>query len=92
MNRELPVLEAARGLDSWRRPKGSRPLETRMATGLHVVLLNRDCVKHQQFIQDLLKQNYEETLEREMQKNVLLLRIPEHNTNWSKHRMKFRNV
>ena len=30
MNRGLPVLEAARGLDSWRRPEGSRPLGTRM--------------------------------------------------------------
>ena len=30
MNHGLPVLEAARGLDSWRRPEGSRPLGTRM--------------------------------------------------------------
>ena len=31
MNRGLPVFEVARGLDSWRRPEGSRPLGTRMA-------------------------------------------------------------
>ena len=32
MNRGLPVsVEAARGLDSRRRPEGSRPLGTRMA-------------------------------------------------------------
>ena len=31
MNRGLPVLEAAGGLDSWRRPEGLRPLGTRMA-------------------------------------------------------------
>ena len=30
VNHGLPVLEAARGLDSWRRPEGSRPLGTRM--------------------------------------------------------------
>ena len=30
VNRGLPVLEAARGLDSWCRPEGSRPLGTRM--------------------------------------------------------------
>ena len=30
VNRGLPVLETARGLDSWRRPEGSRPLGTRM--------------------------------------------------------------
>ena len=30
VNRGLPVLETARGLDSWRRPEGSRPIGTRM--------------------------------------------------------------
>ena len=30
VNRGLPVLEAARGLDSWCRPEGLRPLGTRM--------------------------------------------------------------
>ena len=34
VNRGLPVLEAARGLDSWRRPEGSQPLGTRMFTTL----------------------------------------------------------
>ena len=29
-SRGLEVLEAARGLHSWRRPEGSRPMETRM--------------------------------------------------------------
>ena len=38
MNRGLPVLEAARGLDSWRRPEGSRPLGTRMSLDLIIVL------------------------------------------------------
>ena len=31
VNRGLPVLEVARGLDPWCRPEGSRPLGTRMS-------------------------------------------------------------
>ena len=38
VNRGLPVLVAARGLDSWRRPEGSRPLGTRLIFVLNSLL------------------------------------------------------
>ena len=42
VNRRLPVFNASRGLVSWLRPQGSRPLGTRMATA--VLLLYYLCV------------------------------------------------
>ena len=46
MNRGLPVLEEARGLDPWRSPKGSRAVATRMKVAIQHVA--KTVAKHMQ--------------------------------------------
>ena len=73
VNRGLLVLEAARGLDSWRRPEGPRPLGTRMSRGAQGTSLHGVTRAWSEYIvQVILLGKVFQNLQREQQEKVQL--------------------